>query len=417
MKRHIAALLLLFMVTVTGRAQEVSGFFDRIDMGIDRIKYSKLDTNYIAAPKYKLMVAMVSKNAWGRDNVHIPFSWNDPDVYERYPGIEKYETEEILSRTNQSVAALRVSYCGLSLSYGFALNSSGSKRSLVVGSNGNKFGFKLGFERNSLSNARFRDYRYLPFMYEFLYSMYELGALERPYIIDEIAEHSVYERTDLIDEESEEQIGENDDWELDDVVHWYGNFYYAFNHRKFSMSAANYAQYIQRRSAGSFFVTGDVNYSRLHARDLLNMSEDTLETSREHFSAFGIALGAGYGYNWTPNKGKFLLHGSVRPTVNVYNRMDYDAYEWVEDEEGHRVKKKMERLENLNPLYDKKMKLTFGGVARVAAVWNITPCLVTGANVEYTIRDNRNASDYRLYHNRLNINAYAAFKFLRNKRR
>ena len=71
------------VVHVTGRAQEVSGFFDRIDMGIDRIKYSKLDTNYIAAPKYKLMVAMVSKNAWGRDNVHIPFSWNDPDVYER----------------------------------------------------------------------------------------------------------------------------------------------------------------------------------------------------------------------------------------------------------------------------------------------------------------------------------------------
>ncbi len=417
MKRHIAALLLLFMVTVTGRAQEVSGFFDRIDMGIDRIKYSKLDTNYIAAPKYKLMVAMVSKNAWSHDNIHIPFSWNDPDVYERYPGIEKYETEEILSRTNQSVAALRVSYCGLSLSYGFALNSSGSKRSLVVGSNGNKFGFKLGFERNSLSNARFRDYRYLPLMYEFLNGLYELGYSDRPFTIDEIAREAVFNRSDFIDEKVDEKIGEDNDWELKDIRHWYANFYYAFNHRKFSMSAANYAQYIQRRSAGSFFVTGDVNYSRLHARDLLNMSEDTLETSREHFSAFGIALGAGYGYNWTPNKGKFLLHGSVRPTVNVYNRMDYDAYEWVEDEEGHRVKKKMERLENLNPLYDKKMKLTFGGVARVAAVWNITPRLVTGANVEYTIRDNRNASDYRLYHNRLNINAYAAFKFLRNKRR
>lgn len=414
MKRLSVVFLLFITTALTGFGQS---FFDKVDLGIDKFKYSKLDTNYIAPPTYKLMVAVESKNFWNHDNIHIPFSWTDPDIYETYPGLENYETEEILSRTSQTSLNLRVSYCGFSASYAFTLNGKGSRKAFALGSNGNKFGFKMGFERNSLNNARFRDYRYLPLMYTFLDAFYEAGAIDKHYTIDEIAHHSVYERDDIIDEEEEAKIGENDMWELDDIIRWYGNFYYAFNHRKFSMSAANYAQYIQKRSAGSFFVTGDVNFTRLHAHDLLNTSNDTIRASRERFSAFGIALGAGYGYNWTPNQGKFLLHGSIRPMIDVYSRMDYDAHDWVHDDEGNVKKVKMERIPELQPLYDHKMKLTFGGVARVAAVWNISPRIVTGANMELTIRDNRNSKDYRMYNSCLNLNAYFAMRFIKNKRR
>ena len=414
MKRNITALLLC-LALLSGRSQGLDGFLDRLDISIEQFKYSKLDTNYIAPPKYKLMTAVVSKNAWSHDNIHIPFSWNDADLYENYPGLEKYETEKIKSHTSLNSVGLRVSYCGFSFSYGISLNKSGNKRSFVLGSNGNKFGFKLGFEHNHLRNATFHDYRYLPLMYEFLNGLYELGYSDRPFTIDEIAREAVFNRSDFIDEKVDEKIGEDNDWELKDIRHWYANFYYAFNHRKFSMSASNYAQYIQKRSAGSLFVTGDVNYSRLHACDLLNMSEDSLSTSKENFNAFGVALGVGYGYNWTPNQGKFLLHGSLRPTVNVFNRMSYDAYEWVDDGEGHKVKRKMERVNNLDPLYDKKMKLSLGGVVRIAAVWNVTPRFVVGANMEYTTRDIRNASDFRLYHSSVDFNAYAAFRFVRSK--
>ena len=111
-----------------------------------------------------------------------------------------------------------------------------------------------------------------------------------------------------------------------------------------------------------------------------------------------------------------MLHGSLRPTVNVFNRMSYDAYEWVDDGEGHKVKRKMERVNNLDPLYDKKMKLSLGGVVRIAAVWNVSPRFVVGANMEYTTRDIRNASDFRLYHSSVDFNAYAAFRFVRSKR-
>ena len=236
MKRLSVVFLLFITTALTGFGQS---FFDKVDLGIDKIKYSKLDTNYIAPPKYNLMVAVESKNFWNHDNIHIPFSWTDPDIYETYPGLENYETEEILSRTSQTSLNLRVSYCGFSASYAFTLNGKGSRKAFALGSNGNKFGFKMGFERNSLNNARFRDYRYLPLMYTFLDAFYEAGAIDKHYTIDEIAHHSVYGRSDIIDEEEEAKIGENDDWELDDIIRWYGNFYYAFNHRKFSMSAAN----------------------------------------------------------------------------------------------------------------------------------------------------------------------------------
>lgn len=412
MKRKISILMCVAVsLCVYGQ-----GFFEKVDFGIDKFKYSRLDTNYIAPPKYKLMVTVESKNFWNHDNIHIPFSWTDPFWYENYPGLDKYETLGIWSKTSQTSVNLRVSYCGFAASYGFSLNGNGSRKAFAVGSNGNKFGFKVGFERTSLNKARFRDYRFLPLIYELYNMMYEDGEIDRRYTIDELAEQSTYTRGDLVDDE---WIEEDDDWELDDMIRWYGNFYYAFNHRKFSMSAANYAQYIQKRSAGSFFVTGDINYTRMHANDLLNLSDDEISDrpSRERFSAFGVALGAGYGYNWTPNQGKFLLHGSLRPTVNVYSRMDYDAHQWVKQPDGSVKKEKMERIPELTPLYDHKMKLTFGGVARVAAVWNISPRIVTGANMEWTIRDNRNSKDYRMYNSRFNLNAYFAMRFFKNKRR
>lgn len=417
MKRLSVVFLLFITTALTGFGQS---FFDKVDLGIDKFKYSKLDTNYIAPPKYKLMVAVESKNFWNHDNIHIPFSWTDPDIYETYPGLENYETEEILSRTSQTSLNLRVSYCGFSASYAFTLNGKGSRKAFSLGSNGNKFGFKMGFERNSLNNAKFRDYRYLPLMYTFLDAFYEAGAIDKHYTIDEIAHHSVYKRDDIIDEEEEAKIGENDMWELDDIIRWYGNFYYAFNHRKFSMSAANYAQYIQKRSAGSFFVTGDVNYTRMKANNLFFIDDPDIApdtTYCEKFKSFAIALGAGYGYNWTPNHGKFLLHGSIRPTINVYSRMDYDNRYTTTDATGKKISGKTPREDELYPLYDHKMKLTFGGVARVAAVWNISPRIVTGANMELTIRDNRNSKDYRMYNSCLNLNAYFAMRFIKNKRR
>ncbi|MBR4783078.1 MAG: DUF4421 family protein [Bacteroidaceae bacterium] len=409
MKRFFITSSLLLAIAAGSFGQSIGGLLDRIDVGIDKIKYSKLDTNFIAPPDYKLMVAIENKNFWGRNNVHAPFVWDDNE-FEGFPLIEglekdfnKYTTNKILSKSNECTLGFRVSYSGISLGYGISLNSSGKKQSFNIGSSGNKFGFKLGFERNSLSDATFRDYRILPALYLVLYDMYEQGVLDtdKPYTVDEIVDnYDGYKKADL------EGDGDDVEWQLEDIVHWYGNFYYAFNHRKFSMSAANYSQYIQKRSAGSFFVTGDFNYTRLHARDIFPL--DTIHTFRDKFNSCAIALGVGYGYNWTPNKGKFLLHGSVRPTMNVFGRMSYRCY----DNEGHRAPTDPD----LAPLRSQQMKIRFGGMGRIAAVWNISPRFVVGSNVEITLRDNSNTKDYRMFNSRINLNAYAAMRFIRNKR-
>ena len=93
MKKTFILLSLSAILCALPHASFSQGFFEKVDLGIDKFKYSKLDTNYIAPPQYKLMISVGNKTFWNHDNIHIPFSWNDPDIYESYPGLENYETE------------------------------------------------------------------------------------------------------------------------------------------------------------------------------------------------------------------------------------------------------------------------------------------------------------------------------------
>jgi hypothetical protein len=86
------------------------------------------------------------------------------------------------------------------------------------------------------------------------------------------------------------------------------NFYYAFNHRRFSYPAAFTQSYIQRRSAGSFLL------------GVSGQGQDT-ETKGDFQSKLrvtNIGIGAGYGYNWVPGR-HWLLHISALPTFTVYS--------------------------------------------------------------------------------------------------
>ena len=87
------------------------------------------------------------------------------------------------------------------------------------------------------------------------------------------------------------------------------NAYYAFNHRRFSYSAAFAHSYIQRRSAGSFLIalSGQGQHGKV---DIEGESMD--------FKMTNIGIGAGYGYNFVPAQG-WLLHISALPTLSVYS--------------------------------------------------------------------------------------------------
>ncbi len=89
--------------------------------------------------------------------------------------------------------------------------------------------------------------------------------------------------------------------------------YYAFNHRRFSYPAILSQSNIQKKSAGSILAAAGLSimgFGLLEARDGL--------PSRWAESRF--SLGCGYGYNWSIQKGRCLLHASAIPMVNLLDR-------------------------------------------------------------------------------------------------
>lgn len=87
------------------------------------------------------------------------------------------------------------------------------------------------------------------------------------------------------------------------------NFYYAFNHRRFSYPAAFTQTYIQRRSAGSFLLAAS------YQGQWGNAEADGHSLS---LRLNNIGIGAGYGYNCVPSE-KWLLHISALPTFIVHS--------------------------------------------------------------------------------------------------
>lgn len=90
--------------------------------------------------------------------------------------------------------------------------------------------------------------------------------------------------------------------------------YHVFSPRKFSLTAANDHRCIQLRSAGSLLLFTD--YGR-HAVDFYDPAQIALFDGVNRFQVESAALGLGYGYNYTPNRGRLLFHVSVVPMFVV----------------------------------------------------------------------------------------------------
>ncbi|MBQ7209860.1 MAG: DUF4421 family protein [Paludibacteraceae bacterium] len=139
--------------------------------------------------------------------------------------------------------------------------------------------------------------------------------------------------------------------------------YVALNRQKFSMPAAFKASYTQKRSAGSALIVADFIYSRLEF-----LHDELIERigGVHEMELYQIAIGAGYGYNYTPNKGKVLLHISATPMLSILNRMIItgDDRMFIPKEVGY------------NLILSRKLKPAFPvyvtGQAKAAVVYNIS---------------------------------------------
>lgn len=147
--------------------------------------------------------------------------------------------------------------------------------------------------------------------------------------------------------------------------------YIALNRRKFSMPAAFKASYIQKRSAGSVLIVADFIYSKLA---YLNPDFIKRTGGLHDIELYQIAIGAGYGYNYTPNHGKVLLHISATPMLAIFNRMIItgDDSMFMPEDAGY------------NLIFSRKIKPRFPvyitGQAKAAIVYNINSRFVLNFN-------------------------------------
>lgn len=93
--------------------------------------------------------------------------------------------------------------------------------------------------------------------------------------------------------------------------------YYVFNGKRFSLPAVFNSTWVQRRSAGSFFVQANFNTGRIKIGDNLD-SEHSFASSLNRIDMNAFSLGAGYGYNLVAGK-HWLLHATVQPSFMVWN--------------------------------------------------------------------------------------------------
>lgn len=97
------------------------------------------------------------------------------------------------------------------------------------------------------------------------------------------------------------------------------NFYYAFNHRRFSFPAAFSQSYIQKRSAGSWMIGASFDGSKTELSDMtIRLNE--------------FAVGAGYAYNLVIAR-HWLCHLSALPTMTIYSH-DYTKTRTSADEDN-----------------------------------------------------------------------------------
>lgn len=95
------------------------------------------------------------------------------------------------------------------------------------------------------------------------------------------------------------------------------NGYYVFNYKKYSLSAAMKQSLIQKRSQGSVTAYAAFLAARLEEKDQTLSSMLNGITKIEFYQA---ALGLGYGYNYTPNRGRWLMHISAAPLLVFFNK-------------------------------------------------------------------------------------------------
>lgn len=265
------------------RPNRTQVFFSRLDEMLYNISMKGLDSNYIHMPEHNIRVALNT----GSHGIHSTYAARNTE----------YLGDVLLqSVTTPSLdLGLQVDYGTLGLGYSWdVLHAYARKLNFSMGSK------SIGIEFSYQRSTNF---------------MTELRLPDLPKYYPELAASLGSTPVDTLD-------GVN--MKIINVSMWY-----ALNSRRYSHSASMKYGYIQRKTAGSpllhlsYMATNYMFQDSLSVLSALMQNITSLQTHQ-------VAVGIGYGINYTPNQGKFMLHLSgimkvVCYTINHVYTMPTDS--------------------------------------------------------------------------------------------
>ncbi len=280
MTRTRAIIVMLFLAATLVHAESNGAmFFFRLSDRIDRFLLQKVDTNYIALPEYSWRVAFTS----GMLGVYS--SLNSMTMYEEYDYLLKIS---MYNHTAPSVdLGFYAGYRGLGFGYSWdVLNAYARRFNISLGAK--TIGVDFSHQTSTNINTQL--------------------AVENAIIPSLTVDHIVtITNTNL-------------------------KFWYALNSAHYSHQATVKQTYIQRKTAGSLLLHLSYMASQIAFKDTMMievaqrpifsalMSDMTSMTTRQ------VAVGIGYGINYTPNKGKVVLHASAAAMLVCYSINDISYY-------------------------------------------------------------------------------------------
>lgn len=292
--KRIIALLLLAGSFLSVSARTPDGFIGRVSDMLTRPN-PRLDTNYIARPVYPWTISL-------RNDLFRTGTTVDLDVDYTFSDGENLHYR-VLTGLYSPLAvktSLYVSYGALKLGYGLVIGKKGAAKS-------NSFSFL-----RPAYGLNFQYYRIKGFP-ELTYFNQE-GSAGDSYIPD----YDATLRTISADT------------------------YYAFNNKRYIYNATYTAYHLQKKSAGSFLLTGKYQYGDLR----LPLDDASTLLSNEgvgRYRTHQFSLGFGYGFNWVPyhrdatdedpgTLRNFTANITFVPMVVVSNRMFYTKYTYLDSE-------------------------------------------------------------------------------------
>lgn len=264
-RKYIALVALALMPAMSQAATEGLKFFYRLGERIDRYLLNGIDTNYVAFPEHSWRLALTGT----ADGISTTYSTSDVS-----------SGANITLRTQATPSANLGFYAGFrGLGFGYSWDLFHAYDNNLQFSLGSKY-LGLEFQRQISSNIKG--------------SVYD-SRLPNTKIVD--FPNGILRIKNI------------------NLTAWY-----ALNSKHYSHNAAIKQAYIQKRTAGSLLLSLSYLSTNMSIKDeSVYKEQQFLVDSVTRVISHQIAIGVGYGINYTPNKGKVVLHLAANAQLVCYS--------------------------------------------------------------------------------------------------